>query len=52
MHWILNHIDCFVGQSQGNVSIREMFVHPYAAFDEHDDDVWARRWFLSMAVPL
>jgi hypothetical protein len=40
MPWILSHIDCFVGQSQGNVSINEVFLYPYPAFDDHDDGVW------------
>jgi hypothetical protein len=42
MHWILSHIDCFVGQSRGNVSIKEVFLHPYAAFNDHDEDVWVK----------
>jgi hypothetical protein len=45
--WILNHIDCFVGQSLGNKIIREVSLHPFSIVGRlpffvghHDDDVW------------
>jgi hypothetical protein len=42
MDLILSHIDCFVSQSRGNESVEEVYVHPYASFDGHDDDVWEK----------
>jgi hypothetical protein len=39
MHWILNHIDCFVSQSQGNKSITQVHLWPYA-FNNRNFDVW------------
>jgi hypothetical protein len=41
--WILNHIDCFVCQSRGNVSVAAVFLQPHAvSFDGYDDDVWQK----------
>jgi hypothetical protein len=37
--WILNHIDCFVSQSQGNKSVKSVSISPYA-FNCHDEDAW------------
>jgi hypothetical protein len=37
--WILNHIDCFVGYSEGNQSIQEVRFYPYSV-DRQDDEVW------------
>jgi hypothetical protein len=28
--WILNYIDCFVGQSRGNESVEEVCLYPYS----------------------
>jgi hypothetical protein len=39
MHWILNHIDCFVSQSRGNKSVRRVDFYPYV-FDGQGDEVW------------
>jgi hypothetical protein len=41
MIWISNHIDCFVSQSRGNVSIAEVFLSPYTLNDD-DDEVWGK----------
>jgi hypothetical protein len=38
--WILNHIDCFVGQSRGNESVKEVSLYPYYSIDYQDDDAW------------
>jgi hypothetical protein len=42
MHWILNHIDCFVRQSRGNKNVLKLIFYPYSfdAFDGQDDEVW------------
>jgi hypothetical protein len=37
--WIANNIDCFVSQSRGNVSVREVILQKHA-FNGHGDDVW------------
>jgi hypothetical protein len=39
MHWILNHIGCFVSESRGNESVEELTLFPYTFYDQ-DDDVW------------
>jgi hypothetical protein len=39
MHWIVNHIDCFVIQSRGNESVEEVYLYPNAFYGE-DDDAW------------
>jgi hypothetical protein len=39
MHWIVNHIDCFVSQSRGNESVQEVYLYPNAFYGQ-DDDVW------------
>jgi hypothetical protein len=39
IHWISNHIDCFVSQSRGNQSVTEMTLRPHA-FKGHDDGFW------------
>jgi hypothetical protein len=36
--WILNHIDCFVSQSEGNESIEEVVLYPYSV-NGHDYEV-------------
>jgi hypothetical protein len=30
MHWISNHIDCFVSQRQGNKMVKKVYSLPYA----------------------
>jgi hypothetical protein len=37
--WIVNHIDCFVNQSQGNKSVETLTLYPYSVDDENYD-VW------------
>jgi hypothetical protein len=37
--WILNHIDCFVSQSQGNESVENVRFFPYAVYGR-DDGGW------------
>jgi hypothetical protein len=37
--WILNHIDCFVSQSRGNESVKDVYLWPHA-FHGHDEDGW------------
>jgi hypothetical protein len=37
--WILNRIDCFVRQSQGNKSVVNVGLYPLSV-DGHDDGVW------------
>jgi hypothetical protein len=39
MHWILNHIDRFVSQSQGNKKVKHVSLLPNA-FNNRDHDVW------------
>jgi hypothetical protein len=39
IHWISNHIDCFVSQSRGNKIVEVLVLYPNA-FNRHDDDVW------------
>jgi hypothetical protein len=39
--WILNHIDCFVSESQGNESVEVMFLNP-CELDSLDDEVWEK----------
>jgi hypothetical protein len=39
MTWILTHIDCFVGQSQGNERVKAVAIYPYL-FHGQDDEVW------------
>jgi hypothetical protein len=36
----LDHIDCFVSQSQGNESVEEVYLYPYVTSNGHDDDGW------------
>jgi hypothetical protein len=38
--WILNHIDCFVSQSQGNETIQQVYWWPHASFNGQDDGAW------------
>jgi hypothetical protein len=37
--WILDNIDFFVSQSQGNESVEHVRLYPYLVYG-HDDDVW------------
>jgi hypothetical protein len=39
MHWIVNHIDCFVSQSRGNRTVTDMICYPYARHG-YDEEVW------------
>jgi hypothetical protein len=36
--WILNNIDCFVRQSQGNETVQQVYWWPHASFNGQDDD--------------
>jgi hypothetical protein len=36
--WIVNHIDCFVCQSRGNVSVQQVNLRPHA----FNDDIWGK----------
>jgi hypothetical protein len=40
--WILKHIDCFVSQSRGNESVKNLwlFPHAFSEFSRHGDSVW------------
>jgi hypothetical protein len=42
LYWILNHIDCFVSQSRGNESIKEVYWYPYFSFDRQSDEFWGK----------
>jgi hypothetical protein len=37
--WVLNHVDCFVNQSRGNVSVETLFLCPFPV-DDQDYEVW------------
>jgi hypothetical protein len=37
----LNHIDCFVSQSRGNISVEQVILDPYAS-NAHGDDAWEK----------
>jgi hypothetical protein len=37
--WISRHIDCFVSQSRGNRSVKEVCFYPYI-FTGHDNEFW------------
>jgi hypothetical protein len=37
--WFLNHVDCFVNQSRGNVSVETLFLCPFPV-DDQDYEVW------------
>jgi hypothetical protein len=39
--WILNHVDCFVNQSRGNVSVEILVLRPYSV-DDQDSEVWTK----------
>jgi hypothetical protein len=39
MHWILNHIDCFVSQSRGNKNVKQVYLLSHA-FNSREHDVW------------
>jgi hypothetical protein len=36
MHWIVNHIDCFVIASRGNVSVEEVYLYPNAFYGQDE----------------
>jgi hypothetical protein len=40
IHWILNHIDCFVTQSRGNKSVENVHLCLHASIDGQNDEVW------------
>jgi hypothetical protein len=39
MHWISNHIDCFVSQSRGNEDVEVLVLYPYE-YAGQDDIFW------------